>query len=160
MRRRLPEPSASNELPRFAGASSRCARSLKRTRKASLPCSSISRHQATASSSFSNPQLLDGAWAASASCLSELVADFKLIADLSVTYGRLEELRWRLRYRTEHHSALLDGMTAPHVTQPRGEVEDLLKRVGRQISGPTVQTIGVAVETNLAGSITPRVGRA
>ena len=70
----------------------------------------------------------------------------------------LEELRWRLRYRTEHHSVLLDGMTAPLVTQLRGEVEDLLKRVRRQISGPTVQTIGVAVETNLAGSITPRGG--
>jgi hypothetical protein len=107
---------------------------------------------------ISNPQLLDGAWAASASRLSELVADFKFIADLSVTYGRLEELRWRLRYRTEHHSVLLDGMTAPLVTQLRGEVEDLLKRVRRQISGPTVQTIGVAVETNLAGSITPRGG--
>jgi hypothetical protein len=55
-----------------------------------------------------NPQLLEGAWTASAPRLSELVADYELIADLATVYGRIEELRWRLRFRTEHTSALLD----------------------------------------------------
>jgi hypothetical protein len=36
-----------------------------------------------------NPQLLEGAWNASAPRLSELIADYKLIADLATVYGRL-----------------------------------------------------------------------
>ena len=42
---------------------------------------------------FANPQLLEGAWTASASRLSELIADYELIADLATAYGRIEELR-------------------------------------------------------------------
>lgn len=82
-----------------------------------------------------NSRSLD-AWAASASRLSELVADFKLIADLSVTTGGSKKYGG-------------DSATEPSITR-----NCLTRR--RQISGPTVQTIGVAVETNLASSLTPR----
>jgi hypothetical protein len=39
---------------------------------------------------ITNPQLLEGAWSANAPRLSELVDDYKLIADLATTYGRIE----------------------------------------------------------------------
>ena len=77
--------------------------------------------------------------------LSELVADYKLVADLAVTYGRIEELRWRLRYRSENlpmHD-LIDGMTMPLVTELRNEVRDLIDRVVGQIEEPDVQPIGL-----------------
>ena len=47
-----------------------------------------------------NPELLEGAWAANAPRLSEILADYELTAKLASTYGRTEELRWRLRQRT------------------------------------------------------------
>jgi hypothetical protein len=87
-----------------------------------------------------HPQLLDGAWTANAPQLSELVDDYELIADLATTYDRIEELRWRLRYRTEHHDKELDPMTAPLVTELREEVRKLLIRVGSQIESPAVRS--------------------
>lgn len=51
-----------------------------------------------------NPPLLEGAWVANASRLSELVADYELVSDLATTYGKIEELRWRLRLRSEHRA--------------------------------------------------------
>lgn len=104
---------------------------------------------------LSNPQLLEGAWNASAPRLSELLEDVKLVADLSVTYGRLEELRWRLRQRTEHRTAALDNMTLPLLAQLGREIEDLLERIDREIRGPSVQTTGVALNLTLGGGIGP-----
>lgn len=106
-----------------------------------------------------NPQLLEGAWTASASRLSELVADYKVIADLAVAYGRIEELRWRIRYRTEHHSDLLDTMIAALVDELREEVATLRERVRQQIDDPTVQPLGLLHHVGgggaLAGGIAP-----
>jgi len=90
-----------------------------------------------------HPQLLDGAWTANASQLSELVEEYELIADLATTYDRIEELQWRLRYRTEHHTKELDAMTAPLVTELREEVRNLLIRVGEQIEEPAVRSDAV-----------------
>jgi hypothetical protein len=90
-----------------------------------------------------NPELLDGAWLASASRLSELIADYQLIADLATAYGRIEELRWRVRYRTENRSSSMDEMTAPLVDELRSEIADLLERVTRQIAEPNVQPLGL-----------------
>ena len=101
--------------------------------------------------SFLNPQLLEGAWTASASRLSELVADHKLIADLATAYGRIEELRWGLRYRTENRNDWLDPMTAPLVDMLRSEVDDLFERVTRQIEQPNVQPLGL-VHTSAVGA--------
>ena len=43
-----------------------------------------------------NSELLEGAWAANAPRLSEILSDHELVGDLAATYGRIEELRWRL----------------------------------------------------------------
>jgi hypothetical protein len=91
-----------------------------------------------------NPQLLEGAWMASASRVAELTADYQLVADLAAFYGRLEELRWRIRYRTEHQSVMLDGMTAPLVDELRKEVEKLQADVKTQIASPDVRPVGLS----------------
>jgi hypothetical protein len=101
------------------------------------------------------PQLLDGAWSANAPRLSELVADYKLIADLATTYGRIEELRWRVRYRTEHESGRLDGMTAPLVTELVRDVDDVLKRVQGQTHNPTIRPPSIVHQRVIGGSTTP-----
>src|SRR6266540_686679 len=92
---------------------------------------------------YAHPQLLEGAWTANAPRLSELVADYDLIGDLAMTYGRIEELRWRLRHRSENMTKDLDEMTIPLITELRGEVDDLLERVGEQIDHPSVQALGL-----------------
>jgi hypothetical protein len=88
-----------------------------------------------------HPQLLDGAWAASAPRLSELIADYKLIADLGTAYGGIEELRWRVRLRTEKESTILDEPIRALATELRNEVEGLIKRIGGQIDKPNVQPV-------------------
>jgi hypothetical protein len=101
-----------------------------------------------------HPQLLEGAWIANAPRLSELVADYDLIGDLATTYGRIEELRWRLRHRSESIDVVaLDQMTAPLVEELRAEVASLRKRVGSQIEHPTVQAVGLVHNVTLNASI-------
>jgi hypothetical protein len=114
-----------------------------------------------------HPQLLEGAWIANAPRLSELVADYDLIGDLATTYGRIEELRWRLRNRsTTTNLRVLDDMTAPLVYELEAEVADLLERVGAQIEQPTVQPAGLLhkgkldATVGLTGSISAVVVRA
>jgi len=53
-----------------------------------------------------HPLLLDGAWAANAPRLSEILTDHSLVGSLASAYGRIEELRWRVRARTEMMSGL------------------------------------------------------
>jgi hypothetical protein len=90
-----------------------------------------------------HPQLLEGAWTANAPRLSELLADYELVGDLAITYGRIEELRWRLRARSEMRTQELDKMTAPLVEEVRTKVADLISRVGAQIEQPAVQPLGL-----------------
>lgn len=100
-----------------------------------------------------NPQLLEGAWAASASRLSELIADYKLIADLGTAYGRIEELRWRIRSRTEHERTVLDGPIRQLAIELRDEVAELLKRVRQQINEPEVQPLGLVHKASISSAI-------
>jgi hypothetical protein len=100
-----------------------------------------------------NPQLLEGAWAASASRLSELIADYRLIANLATTYGRIEELRWRVRYRTEHERTILDSPIRQLAVELRDEVEKLLERVRQQINEPDVQPLGLAHKVSISSAI-------
>jgi hypothetical protein len=102
---------------------------------------------------FLDTELLEGAWTANAPQLSELLADFDLVGDLAITYGRLEELRWRLRARSELRTLDLDPMTAPLVDELRVEVADLLKRIDAQIEQPTVQPFGLLRPRGLGGTI-------
>ncbi len=103
---------------------------------------------------YVHPQLLEGAWTANAPRLSELVADYGLIGDLATTYGRIEELRWRLRHRSENMTKDLDPMTAPLIAELRGEVDDLLERVAAQIDHPNVQALGLMhIKRGLLGGV-------
>jgi hypothetical protein len=92
-----------------------------------------------------NPQLLEGAWAANAPRLSEILSDYNLVGDLAFTYGRIEELRWRLRQRTALLAVNLDiaqtiaTMTDPLVKELLTEVNDCLVRVGKAIDDPPVR---------------------
>jgi hypothetical protein len=98
---------------------------------------------------------------ASAPRLSELIADYQLIADLATTYGRIEELRWRIRYRTEQQRTSLDKAIRHLAGELRDEVDKLLERIRRQIEQPSVQprgllhvkggTVGASVTTSASG---------
>jgi hypothetical protein len=96
-----------------------------------------------------HPELLDGAWAANATSLTQILADYELVSKLASTYGRIEELRWRLRQRTAFMAtapglaAALDGMTKPLIDELVVEVTDILERVATQIDQPTIQQLGV-----------------
>ena len=71
-------------------------------------------------------------------------ADYELVADLAFTYGRLEELRWRLRVRTEQREDGLDAMTIPLVKELQAEVTDRVWRVRAEIKLPRVRPVGLA----------------
>jgi hypothetical protein len=92
-----------------------------------------------------NPQLLEGAWLANASRLSEILSDYELVGDLAFTYGRIEELRWRLRERTVALGVNVDiaytlaTMTEGLVRELAAEVDGLLERVRKAIADPPVQ---------------------
>jgi hypothetical protein len=95
-----------------------------------------------------NPQLLEGAWNANAPRLTELTADYKLIADIATAYGRIEELRWRLRVRTEQKEIGSDDLTSQLVEELRPEVADLLQRITHQLENPDVQPVGLTHVTS------------
>ena len=101
-----------------------------------------------------HPQLLDGAWAASAPRVAQLIADYEFVSAVSTAYGRIEELRWRMRQRTTMLALggdtaphwlvpAFDNMTAPLVDELLPEVQGLLKRIQMQIASPDVQPLGL-----------------
>ena len=70
-----------------------------------------------------HPQLLDRAWAANAPRLSQVVADYELVSDLATFYGRIEEPRWRIRYRGEHRTIAVEGLArGVSASERRGEM--------------------------------------
>jgi hypothetical protein len=99
--------------------------------------------------------LLDGAWAANASRLSELVAEYDLISELANIYGRIEDLRWRLRFRSENPpmTQLVDTITVPLVSELQNEVAGLIDRVGEQVASPNVQRLGLLHTSSLSATI-------
>jgi len=101
------------------------------------------------------PQLLRGAWMASAEPLGRIVADHELIARLGFVYGRIEELQWRLRLRAERPevTTFLDGMTAPLATELLVEVDELIEDVSAEAAKPSVQEFGLAHKANLSDAI-------
>ena len=87
-----------------------------------------------------HPQLLDRAWTASAPSLAELVADYRLTADIARTYGRIEELRWRLRTRTQLSlQGGLEGMISALVAELITETKELVERIDAEIANPSVR---------------------
>jgi hypothetical protein len=101
-----------------------------------------------------HPQLLDGAWSASSERLGDLLTDYELVADLSIFYGRVEELRWRLRYRTQARTAEIDGMTFTLANEMRTEVQGLLERLSAEVTDPSVRPMGLDHKRRLGGSVT------
>jgi hypothetical protein len=73
-----------------------------------------------------HPELLDASWHASATRLSELLSNYELVADLATFYSRLEELRWRIRFRTQAQSSILDEMTHKLAHEMVKEMDDVL----------------------------------
>jgi len=65
---------------------------------------------------------------------------------LATTYGRLEELRWRLRHRLELDTIVMDAMTGPPVGELRKEVADLRERVGAATVVVRWRTVSPRVE--------------
>jgi hypothetical protein len=104
-----------------------------------------------------HPQLLHGAWTASAARLTQLISVYDLTTKLAVTYGRIEELRWRLRLRTEQRTTDLDAPTRALVGELVDEVRDLIMQVVEQIERPDVQALGVAHRITLGAAVENRV---
>lgn len=114
-----------------------------------------------------HPELLDGAWSANAPRLTEIVADYELTSSLASTYGRIEELRWRIRQRTatlavsagsDVATRLADALqeiTEPLLGELDTELVDLLARVRAQIESPDVQPLGLLHRD--AGTVTVRI---
>jgi hypothetical protein len=83
------------------------------------------------------------------------MADYELTSNLASTYGRIEELRWRLRQRTATIAVMagsgiakslvesLQSMTLPLITELQGEVTQLLEQVEQQMTNPEVQPLGL-----------------
>jgi hypothetical protein len=90
-----------------------------------------------------HPELLDGAWVASGARLGDLLANYDLAADLATFYGRLEELRWRIRHRTAVRDSYLDPMTRQLAVEMKDEVAELLDRVTEEAKNPEAQPIGL-----------------
>jgi hypothetical protein len=85
-----------------------------------------------------HPQLLDGAWTANGERLGDLLAKYDIVAGLATFYGRLEELRWRIRHRTQARDLELDGMILALAKEMVDEVADVLRRVKDEAQDPDV----------------------
>jgi hypothetical protein len=103
---------------------------------------------------FLHPELLDGAWASSGERLGDLLADYDLVAHLATFYGRLEELRWRIRHRTQERDTYLDGMAKALAVEMQSEVDEARDRVSKEAKDPEVRRIGLVHVT--AGTVTGR----
>lgn len=114
-----------------------------------------------------HPQLLDAAWHANGTRLSELLTDYELTSRLATTYGRIEELRWRLRARTSQIgipetgakvAASLDTMTRPLVAELVVEVASLVERVDTVRQAPASGTDGrlLVDAATVVGRASPR----
>jgi len=91
-----------------------------------------------------HPELLDGAWSTSGERLGGLLADYELVGKLATFYGRLEELRWRIRYRTQAKDSYLDPPTKKLAAEMQDEVKELLESVEKEGKDPDVRLIGVS----------------
>lgn len=102
-----------------------------------------------------HPQLLGGTWASSGERLGDLLQQYELVARLSTFYGRLEELRWRVRHRTEVMSDRMDRMTLALAKELVGEVAGLLDDVRAQEPNPVIRPVGLVHARAVGGSIQP-----
>jgi hypothetical protein len=98
-------------------------------------------------------QLLDGTWASSGERLGDLLAEYDLVAELSTFYGRLEELRWRIRYRTQARDSAIDQITLDLAEEMRAEVAGLIDKVRAEEGNPVVRPVGLVHARAIGGAV-------
>lgn len=96
-----------------------------------------------------------GMWASSGERLADLLQQYELVARLSTFYGRLEELRWRIRHRTKVMNDQMDPMTLALAKEMVDEVVGLLHDVRGQEPNPEIRPVGLVHVRALGGSIQP-----
>lgn len=89
------------------------------------------------------PDLPTGTWDAANEALGQISSNYALIADLSIFYGEVNELQWRLRFKANAwvEDAAINPIIDALVLQMLEGVEDLVKRVRRQVVDPDVARI-------------------
>src|SRR5919202_567494 len=99
------------------------------------------------------PDLPTGSWEAANERLGVIVSDYALMADLSIFYGEVDELQWRLRFKANAwvEDAAINPIIDALVETMLESLEDLLHRVRKQTVNPDVARIHAEV----AGGPTP-----
>lgn len=89
------------------------------------------------------PDLPTGTWDAANESLGQISSNYSLIADLSIFYGEVAELQWRLRFKANAwvEDAAINPIIDALVVQMLEGVEDLVKRVRKQVVDPDVARI-------------------
>lgn len=89
------------------------------------------------------PDLPTGTWDAANESLGQISSNYSLIADLSIFYGEVNELQWRLRFKANAwvEDAAINPIIDALVLQMLEGVDDLVKRVRKQVVDPDVARI-------------------
>jgi hypothetical protein len=93
------------------------------------------------------PDLPTGSWEAANERLGVIVSDYALMADLSIFYGEVDELQWRLRFKANAwvEDAAINPIIDALVETMLESLEDLLHRVRKQTVNPDVARIHAEV---------------
>jgi hypothetical protein len=93
------------------------------------------------------PDLPTGTWEAANESLGQISSNYALIADLSIFYEEVDELQWRLRFKANAwvEDAAINPIIDALVTQMLESVDDLLRRVRKQVVEPDVARIHAEV---------------
>lgn len=89
------------------------------------------------------PDLPAGSWEAANERLGVICSNYALMADLSIFYGEVDELQWRLRFKANAwvEDAAINPIIDALVEQMIEGVQDLLHRVRKQVVDPDVARI-------------------
>jgi hypothetical protein len=89
------------------------------------------------------PDLPAGSWEAANERLGVICSNYALMADLSIFYGEVDELQWRLRFKANAwvEDAAINPIIDALVEQMVEGVQELLHRVRKQVVDPDVARI-------------------
>src|SRR5919202_173582 len=89
------------------------------------------------------PDLPAGSWEAANERLGVICSNYALMADLSIFYGEVDELQWRLRFKANAwvEDAAINPIIDALVEQMVEGVQDLLHRGRKQVVDPDVARI-------------------
>jgi hypothetical protein len=93
------------------------------------------------------PDLPSGSWEAANERLGVICSNYAVIADLSIFYGEVDELQWRLRFKANAwvEDAAINPIIDALVEQMIEGVQDLLHRVRKQVVDPDVARLHTEV---------------